>query len=45
MRDTRDWLGGCCHNLAGVEVKHGINRTEAERANVTSQKEKHGWEL
>lgn len=45
MRDTGDWLGGCCHNLAGDEVKHSINGSEAEKANVMSHKEKRGWEL
>lgn len=45
MRDSRVWLGGCCHNLAGDEVKLTVNETAAERANVYPQKGKHRCEL
>lgn len=38
MRDTRDWLGGCCHNSAGDAVKDGINGAAAERANAVFQR-------
>lgn len=45
MRDIGDWLGGCCYNLVGDEVKYSINGFEVEKVNVTFYKEKRGWEL